>query len=117
MRYRKDITDYLIKELGKEYKRKSYKFYEQDGELYSANYDYDKKTKIIFYSCYDKLWTPDEKKIAIKIVEEFNVTFSDNSSDIVCRCGDSKSFSAFYGDYEISLRCNKCGNAFVSYSG
>ena len=34
MKYRKDITNYLVSQLGDQYKKKDYKFYEQEGLLY-----------------------------------------------------------------------------------
>lgn len=30
MKYRKDITNYLVSQLGDQYKKKDYKFYEQE---------------------------------------------------------------------------------------
>ena len=116
MKFRKDITDYLIQNKGSDYKKKTYKIYEKENILYMAEYEYG-KNKISRYGCYSLLWHESDKEIKNKIEEKFKVKFSNKNIDIVCRCGESKSFSSFYGSYEILLRCNNCGNEFSAYSG
>lgn len=117
MKLRKDITDYLVSQLGNHYKQKVYKFYEQDNLLYMANYNYDKKNTIEYFSNYALLWHDSEIHLRKEIEEKFNVKFTDKGCDMVCKCGKSKNFSAFYGVYEILLRCNSCNNKFSAYSG
>ena len=113
MKYIRDITEYLISQLGDDYKKKDYKFYEQNGLLYLADYD---ERKIVSFTQYSLLWF-DGGEIKQKIIKKFNVKFPGEGSDIICRCGEHKNFSAFYGSYEIILRCNSCGNKFSAYSG
>lgn len=102
--------------LGKDYKESHYKIYEQDGLLYQAEILND-KNKIEFYTPYGMLWHVDHQQIKTDVSEKFNVKFIDRDEDIVCRCGQSKSFSAYYGVYELILICNKCDNEFTAYSG
>ncbi len=116
MKYRKDITNYLVSQLGDQYKKKDYKFYEQEGLLYKAEYNYENKNKIECFTHYSLLWGSD-KYIKQEIEEKFKVKFNEKSCDIVCKCGESKNFSAYYGSYEILLRCNSCNNKFSAYSG
>lgn len=117
MKYRKDITDYLVSQLGIFYKKKCYKFYEQDGLLYMAEYNYENKNKIECFTHYSLLWGNDGYTMKKEIEEKFNLKFAKKGCDIICKCGESKSFSAYYGEYEISLRCNSCHNKFSAYSG
>jgi len=117
MKYRKDITEYLISELGEYYRKKDFKFYEQGGLLYLADYNYNSKNRIESFSAYTLLWFAGGEEMKSKIIEKFNVKFAESNSDIVCRCGETKCFSGFYGSYEILLRCNSCGNEFSAYSG
>jgi hypothetical protein len=113
MKFRKDITDYLISQLGDHYKKKDFKFYEQDGLLYGANYDYNNnKNRITHFTSYDFLWFEGGEQIKQNIEKIFNVKFSKGENDAVCKCGESKKFSVFGGDYCIRLRCNKCNNVF-----
>ena len=117
MKFRKDITEYFIEGMGDTcYKRKDFKFYEQDGLLYAASYNMDKPNKIDCYGDYTFFDFNGKHPLGLEIEVEFDVKFSEGGSDVVCRCGKSDSFSAFYGDYRISLRC-KCGNEFSAYSG
>lgn len=117
MKHRKDITDYLVSQLGEYYKKKDYKFYEQDGLLYMAEYNYENKNKIECFTYYSLLWSNETIHIKQEIEEKFNIKFAEKGCDIVCRCGESKNFSAYYGEYEILLRCNSCDNKFSAYSG
>jgi len=117
MKYRKDITEYLISELGEYYKKKDFKFYEQDSFLYMAEYGCNNKNKIESFIAYTLLWFNGGEEVKNKIIEKFNVKFAKEDSDVICRCGETKCFSAFYGSYEIMLRCNSCGNEFSAYSG
>lgn len=119
MKYRKDITDYIVSQLGEYYKKRDYRIYEQDGLIYMANYDAEIRNKINCFTPYSLLWG-DTKYIKNEIEEKFGVKFTKNGIagvDIVCKCGESKNFSAYYGDYRILLRCNKCNNNFSAYSG
>lgn len=116
IKYRKDITDYLISELGEYYKKKDYKFYEQDGFLYNANYDHENPCRKLNFTSYSLLWFDDGLKLKPKIEKKFNVKFIEEL-DIVCRCGETKQFIARYGDYSLILQCNRCKNEFTGYSG
>ena len=115
MKYRKDITDYLI-EFDLSFKDKDFNVYELNNLLYKAEYDYN--NKITHFTSYDLLWSDKSKKIKEKIEKKFNVKFivKDNSN-IVCKCGEFNSFSAMYGSYELLLKCNVCNNTFSAYSG
>jgi len=117
MKYRKYITDYLVSQAGEYYKKKDYKFYEQDGLLYLANYDYENKNRIKSFTSYSLLWFDGGEELKNKISKKFNVQFAKQGSDIVCKCGESKNFSAYYGQYALLLRCNACNNSFTAYSG
>jgi len=117
MKYRKDITEYLISHLGEYYKKKEFKFYEQDGLLYMAEYDYENKNRITCFKRYSLLWNENVIYIKKEIEEKFKVSFAKEGCDLICRCGESKIFSAYYGDYRILLRCNFCNNKFTAYSG
>lgn len=116
MKYRKDITDYLIQNHGIKYKKRDYKIYEQNDILYMAGYEYG-KNKINRFTSYAYLWHEDDIEIRSKIEKTFNVKFANEGAYIVCKCGESKNFSSFYGSYEIILKCNKCENQFTAYSG
>lgn len=116
MKFRKDITDFLIENKGSDYKKNIFKIYEKENVLYMAEYEFG-KNKISRYGSYCLLWHESDVEIKNKIEEKFGVKFSNDNVDIVCRCGESKSFSSFYGSYEILLRCNNCGNKFSAYSG
>ena len=117
MKYRKDITDYLVSRFPNyhSYNKKEYSIYEQDGFLYKASYDYENEDIIEFFTSYD--YIKYELSARKEIEEMFNVKFAEEKCDIVCMCGESKNFSAHYGEYEIFLRCNSCGNKFCAYSG
>jgi hypothetical protein len=115
MKHREDITEYLISQLGDYCKNKEYKIYEQDGLLYLANYNEDEEN-ILYFTPYSLLWHKNHQKTKQNIIEKFNVNF-DLDSNIVCKCGNDKNFSAQYGDYELFLICNSCGNKFSAYSG
>lgn len=117
MKHRKDITEYLIFRLGEHYKNKEFRFYEQDGLLYMASYGYENKNKIECFTHYSLLWGKDEIHIKKEIEEKFKVKFSKEECDLICKCGKSNNFSAYYGEYEILLRCNSCNNEFSAYSG
>jgi len=120
MEFRKDITDFLIKELGGHYKKKVFKFYEQDGKLYRANYNIDSPNRIDSYTAYSLLWFYEGRALKPTIEKKFNVTFTYKTSKkehVVCRCGETDMFSGKYGDYEFRLVCNACGNDFSVYSG
>ena len=116
MKYRRDIHDYIVSQLGDYYKKNTYKPYEQDGVIYGANYPYEEKRKICCYTDYSLLWSEEERIVKEKIVDKFNVKFL-SSSDIVCRCGEFTQFSSFYGSYSLRLKCNRYGNTFTVYSG
>jgi hypothetical protein len=115
MKHRKDITEYLVSQFGEYYKKKDYKFYEQDGLLYMAEYDYE--NKIQFFTHYSLLRGNNNMHIKQEIEEKFKIKFSEKGCDIFCKCGESKNFSAYYGEYNILLRCNSCDNKFSAYSG
>lgn len=118
MKYRKDIHEFLTKLLpDSSFKRKEYRFYEQNGILYQARIDNDDKKTILFYEDYSLLWFKGGEEIKEKIIKKFNVEFSKKDCDIICKCGESKKFSAFYGDYTLKLKCNECSNLFTAYSG
>jgi hypothetical protein len=116
MKYRKDITDFLILRMGDTYKKQEFKIYEQDNVLYMADYEYG-KNEISRYAYYSLLWNETQAEIRLEIEEKFKVKFASERSDIICKCGKSKSFSAFYEGYGISLRCNECQNEFSAYEG
>lgn len=116
MKFRKDITEYISKQLGKDYKSKVFKVYEQDGLLYMANYNYDNKNKIESFSNYSLLWG-DANHLNKEIEDVFNVKFALKGCDLICKCGESKNFSGYYGHYRMLLRCNSCDNNFSVYSG
>jgi len=115
MKFRKDITDFLIQKRN-DYKKNIYKVYEENDILYMAKYEYG-KNKISRYCCYSLLWSESDKIIKNGIEEHFKVKFSDKSVEVVCRCGKSNMFSSYYGSYEIILKCNNCDNEFSAYSG
>lgn len=112
MRKREDISKFLIDSLKYNNTTCDYSVYEQNGLLYMANYNDDFK-KLLYYSEYTII----EKSYKDMIERKFNVTFARKKDDIICKCGESKCFSAYYGDYEIFLKCNKCGNKFSAYQG
>jgi len=114
MKYRKDITDYLISQLGEYYKKKEFRFYEKDGLIYMADYD---EKRIACFTNYSLLWFNGGEEIKQNIINKFNIKFAEEGSNIICRCGEDKNFSAYYGSYEIILKCNKCNNKFSAYSG
>lgn len=114
MKLRKDITEFLIAQLDDYYKKKDFKFYEQKGLLYAA--DYDEAGKISHFDAYDLFWCESNRHLVDVIEKKFNVRFQ-KDCDVVCKCGKSKNFSAYYGDYNLSLRCNSCDNEFSVYSG
>jgi hypothetical protein len=116
MKYREDITEYLISRLGDYYKNKDFKFYEQDGLIYMANYSYENED-LSYFTDYSLLWFKGGEEIKQDIIKNFNVKFAPKYCNIICKCGNDKNFSAHYGGYVIFLICNSCGNEFVAYSG
>jgi hypothetical protein len=119
MKYRKDIHDYLIslQDNDKYYYKKDYKFFEQDGLLYRAEYDQENKNKIKSYGSYYDLFLNNKLELLNKIEQKFNLTFANDDCDIICRCGASNQFSAYVPGYELVLKCNNCGYEFTAYSG
>jgi len=115
MIYRKDITEFLKTIDSKRFKNKEFKFYEDNGLLYEANYEYG-TNRLTHYTFYSLLWHETDKIIREEIEKKFNVKFPEPNTIIVCKCGKSNEFSAYYGSYEIFLRCS-CGNDFSAYSG
>jgi len=82
-----------------------------------AEYNYENKNKIECFTRYSLLWSNNTTHIKKEIEEKFNVKFAEKGCDIICKCGNSKNFSAYYGEYKIFLRCNSCDNKFSAYSG
>lgn len=108
---RRDIFEWLVEK--HEHGSKWLKVYQhENGLLYRAQINYGEKNKITFFSANSVCGVDDRE-----IEEHFNVKFATNSSDIICRCGESQHFSASYGNYELNLTCNMCGHKFTAYSG
>jgi len=114
MKYRSDIYDFITSyDERYDFKHKNYRPYEQNGLIYMANYE---NNKIISYNPYSVFLGNIGNKLLNELCEKFDVNIAKKNSDIVCRCGESKKFSACYGNYELILKCN-CGNSFTAYSG
>ena len=124
MKFRRDITEYIwelrfgfespFKFLPKE--TKHYKAYVSNcGLIYMANYFFENENKISHYSYYSLCGITEE--MMEKVTNKFKVTFAAKDDRIICRCGKNKSFSAFYGGYELILKCEVCLNEFTAYSG
>ena len=124
MKYRKDITIFIWELLygkptlknHKSAPNKNYKVYVNDcGMAYMANYFYEDKNRISHYTDYSLYGiTPEMMR---QTEEKFKIAFAAPDDRIVCRCGEKYSFSAFYGSYELILKCEKCLNQFSAYSG
>jgi len=131
---RKDIEEYIQTLIDESYiKYKSYydinkygcsvfksELYEINGVIYQPDYkdgcvESYGEVSFPYLACNSKGHL--ELEMIEKVKERFNVGFVEDVFDIVCGCGESKMFSAYYGSYEIYLRCNSCGKSFVAYSG
>ena len=114
MKYRRDIHLWLVKRMGNG--SKWHKVYQHsNGLLYCASYDFNNKNKISYYS-YFSVWGI-TAQLKEEIEDYFKVAFAQEDDRIVCRCGESTKFSAFYGKYSLILKCEECLNQFTAYSG
>jgi hypothetical protein len=111
MLLRQDIIDYV--KLKYSY---SYNIYEKDNILYNAECCTTVRgnNEITNY-CY----LSTHKNIKDDLIKTFGIEFKGNDMEsiIVCRCGETDYFKAFYCGYSLELECTKCNNNFVAYSG